>query len=73
MSQNKYVYLLIIFYFDYLNFFQNGHNDDYHLSSVYSDGGINEGIQDDVSDYETEDVQTKRISPGKDISKPGTK
>jgi hypothetical protein len=43
------------------------------LSSIYSDGDIHADIQDDLSDYETEDVQTKRTSPGKDISKPGTK
>lgn len=27
----------------------------------------------DGSDYETDDIQPKRISPTKDISKPGTK
>jgi hypothetical protein len=43
------------------------------LSSVYSDGGIIDDIQDDLSDYETEDLQTKRNSPVKDIAKPGTK
>jgi hypothetical protein len=54
-------------------YFQNGHHDEYHLSSAYSDGGINGDMQEDLSDYETEEIQPKRTSPPKDISKPGTK
>ena len=30
-------------------------------------------IQADLTDYEIEDVQTKKSSPTKDMSKPGTK
>ncbi|CAF0944452.1 unnamed protein product, partial [Adineta steineri] len=51
----------------------NDHNEEYHLSSTYSDGGIIGDMQADLTDYETENVQIKRDSPAKNISKPGTK
>ncbi|CAF1023237.1 unnamed protein product [Rotaria sordida] len=51
----------------------NGHNDDYRLSSVYSDGDMIGDVPADLTEYETEDAQIKRNSPTKDISKPGTK
>lgn len=34
---------------------------------------MNDGNQDDLSDYETDDIQPKRISPAKDTSKSGAK
>ncbi|CAF3639551.1 unnamed protein product [Adineta steineri] len=51
----------------------NDHNEEYHLSSTYSDGGIIGDMQADLTDYETENVQIKRDSPAKNVSKPGTK
>ncbi|CAM4880089.1 unnamed protein product [Rotaria socialis] len=47
----------------------NGHNDEYHLSSVYSDGDAHP----DLTEYEPDDVQLRRNSPTKDITKSGTK
>ncbi|CAF4602738.1 unnamed protein product [Rotaria sp. Silwood1] len=51
----------------------NGHNDEYRLSSVYSEGDVIDDVQADLTEYETEDAQMKRNSPTKDNSKPGTK
>ncbi|CAF1426007.1 unnamed protein product [Adineta ricciae] len=48
----------------------NGHPDDYHLSSVYSDGEI----VGDMTEYEAEEIPIKKKnSHSKDISRPGTK
>ncbi|CAF1240131.1 unnamed protein product [Adineta ricciae] len=48
----------------------NGHPDDYHLSSTYSDGGI----VGDMTEYEAEEIPIKKsASHSKDISRPGTK
>ncbi|CAF2391956.1 unnamed protein product [Rotaria sp. Silwood2] len=51
----------------------NGHNDEYRLSSVYSDGDVVGDVQADLTEYETEDAQINRNSPAKDNSKQGTK
>ena len=55
-------------------FFQNGGQDDYQLSSVYSDSAghlMDQG--DDLTEYDVEEVQIKRIANNKGDDKKNNK